>query len=71
MKNQRRKFSPEFKFKVVSRLIANETPVEVIAEEYEISVKQIYEWRRKISIDSEKQFKRMSAPNIDQLPSKK
>jgi transposase-like protein len=47
MKNQRRKFSTEFKTKVLQEVKLNETAIIAIAKKFDLSPAQIYSWKRK------------------------
>lgn len=47
MKNQRRKFSPEFKTKVVGEVVLNEKAIAAIAKKFDLTPAQINSWKRK------------------------
>lgn len=47
MKNQRRKFSREFKTKVLQEVKLNEKAIAVIAKQFDLSPAQIYSWKKK------------------------
>lgn len=47
MKNQRRKFSPEFKTKVLQEVKLNEKAISAIAKQFDLSPAQIYSWKKK------------------------
>jgi transposase-like protein len=47
MKNQRRKFSEEFKVKVLDEVVLNEKAISAIARKFDLSPGQIYSWKRK------------------------
>ena len=47
MKNQRRKFSEEFKVKVLHEVVLNEKAVAAIAKKFDLTPGQIYSWKRK------------------------
>ena len=49
MKNQRRKFSAEFKTKVLHELKLNKSAIAAIAKKFDLSPSQIYDWERKSS----------------------
>ncbi|MBP9791266.1 MAG: transposase, partial [Bacteroidia bacterium] len=46
MKNQRRKFSTEFKTKVLQEVKLNENAIIAIAKKFDLSPAQIYSWKR-------------------------
>ena len=47
MKNQRRKFSTEFKTKVLQEVKLNQNAIIAIAKKFDLSPAQIYSWKRK------------------------
>ncbi len=47
LKNQRRKFSSEFKSKVVLEAIAERQSLNELAEKFDLDSNQISEWKRK------------------------
>ena len=47
MKNQRRKFSEEFKVKVLHEVVLNEKAVAAIAKKFDLSPAQIYSWKKR------------------------
>jgi transposase len=46
MKNQRRKFSSEFKSKVVLEAISHAAPIDELAEKFDLDRKQISAWKK-------------------------
>ena len=53
MKNQRRKFSEEFKIKVLHEVVLNEKAISSIAKKFDLSPAQIYSWKRKSLTNNE------------------
>jgi transposase len=47
LKNQRRKFSSEFKSKVVLEAIADKLSLNELAEKFDLDANQISEWKKK------------------------
>ena len=47
LKNQRRKFSSEFKSKVVLEAITERHSLSELAQKFDIDSNQIYEWKKK------------------------
>ncbi|MBK6400040.1 MAG: transposase [Bacteroidetes bacterium] len=47
MKNQRRKFSEEFKVKVLHEVVLNEKAVSAIAKKFDLTPGQIYSWKKR------------------------
>lgn len=46
MKNQRRKFSSEFKSRVVLEAISQNAPLDELAEKFDLDRKQITAWKK-------------------------
>lgn len=57
MKNQRRKFSEEFKVKVLQEVVLNEKAVASIAKKFDLSPGQIYSWKKRSGMKGMKEMK--------------
>lgn len=59
------KFTPAFKAKVALEALKENSPIEVLAKQYEVSPSKINEWRNELMGNASKAFEKPSSTNSE------